>query len=398
MDVVPAPVLPPRRLAGSEQQRLDALLAQAVQASADAIFCQDVFGTVTTWNAAAERLYGYPASAIVGRRAEELMADRTRSELRTAHATALSGTRVERFDSWHERDDGSLVSVNVSAVPLLDEHGAVVAVATTVADVTERTSLAGDLEAARVRLHKQNAALTRSNRDLEQFAYVASHDLSEPLRVMTGYVERIEHRFDDVLDERGRRYMNHIVDASVRMRSLIDDLLDYSRFLRAPRQAGPVDTAAVVDRALQTLLPAMRESGSTIHVGPLPQVWSDPGQLESLVANLLGNAVKFHSPDRPPRVEVSATEADGWVTLVVDDSGIGISSEYRERVLRMFQRLHVREAYPGTGIGLAIAQQIVETHDGRIWVEDSPLGGARFCCTLPAVPADAAAPAQGSAP
>lgn len=400
MDVVPAPVLPPQRRASPAEQQLDALLAQAAQASADAIFCQDLLGTVTTWNAAAERLYGYPASAIVGHRAEELMADRTRGELRTAHATALSGTRVERFDSWHERRDGTLVPVNVSAVPLLDEHGQVVAVATTVADVTERTTLARELEAARMRLQKQNAALTRSNRDLEQFAYVASHDLSEPLRVMTGYIERIEHRYDAVLDERGRRYMKHIVDASVRMRSLIDDLLEYSRFLRAPRESVAVDTGVVVDRAVRTLLPAMREAGTTIHIGTLPNVWSDAGQLQSLVANLLSNAVKFRSPDRPPHIEVFGAEADGWVTLTIDDSGIGISKEYRERVFRMFQRLHVREAYAGTGIGLAIAQQIVELPDGRIWVEDSPLGGARFCCTLPAVPAAAAAaaPVERSAP
>jgi len=364
----------------------DTLLAQAVQVAADAIFCQDLHGTVTTWNAAAERIYGYPASVIVGQRAEELMPDRTRSELRRAHRTALSGTRVERFDSWHERSDGTLVPVNVSAVPLLDEHGTVVAVATTVADVSERTALARDLEVARLRLQKQNAALTRSNRDLEQFAYVASHDLSEPLRVMTGYVERIEHRYDELLDDRGRRYMQHIVDASRRMRALIDDLLDYSRFLRAPREAVAVDTRAVVDRVLRTLLPAMRESGTRVRVGALPPVWSDAAQLESLLSNLISNATKFRSPDREPLIEVSGSERGGWVTLVVDDNGIGIDEEYRERVFRMFQRLHVREAYPGTGIGLAIAQQIVELHEGRIWIEESPLGGARFCCTLPAGP------------
>ncbi|CAN5193792.1 hypothetical protein BH24ACT10_BH24ACT10_00910 [soil metagenome] len=370
----------------AEQVRRDALLAQAVQVSADAIFCQDLHGTVTTWNAAAERIYGYPAAVIVGRRAEELMPDRTRTELRAAHRTALAGTRVERFDSWHERSDGTLVPVNVSAVPLLDDHGAVVAVATTIADVSERTALARDLEVARVRMQKQNAALTRSNRDLEQFAYVASHDLSEPLRVMTGYVERIEHRYDELLDDRGRRYMQHIVDASRRMRSLIDDLLDYSRFLRAPREPVEVDTRAVVDRVLRTLLPSMRESRTTVHVGALPRVWSDAAQLESLLSNLISNATKFHSPGREPHIEMSGSEHGGWVTLVVDDNGIGIDEEYRERVFRMFQRLHVREAYPGTGIGLAIAQQIVELHEGRIWIEESPLGGARFCCTLPAGP------------
>lgn len=366
--------------------RSERLLAQAVQVSADAIFCQDVDGVVTTWNPAAERIYGYLAADIIGHRAEELMPDRTRAELRAAHRDALSGHRVERFDSWHERSDGTLVPVSVSAVPLHDESGQIVAVATTVADVSERDELARELERVHQRLQRRNAALLRSNRDLEQFAFVASHDLSEPLRVMTGYVDRIESRYTDLLDERGRRYMGHIVDASVRMRAMIDDLLDYSRFLRAPRESGLVCTRDVADGVLRLLLPSLQEAGVTVQVGDLPDVWADESQLGSLLSNLISNAVKFRSPDRDARIEITGSAADGWVTLVVDDNGIGIPEEYRERVFLMFQRLHVREAYPGTGIGLAIARQIVEVQGGRIWVEDSPLGGARFCCTLPQEP------------
>ncbi len=382
LDPSPSDALPAR----ADLAAYDALLSQAVEVSADAIFCQDTTGRVTTWNAAAERVYGYAAADIVGRRAEELMPDRTLVELRAAHATALSGRRVERFDSCHQRADGSLVVVNVSACPLRDADAVVVGVATTVADITERSELEARLEHARVSLERQNAALTRSNRDLEQFAYVASHDLSEPLRVMTGYIGRLEHRYADVLDERGLRYMQHVVEASLRMRALIDDLLEYSRFLRAPRKSTLVETGRVAERVVRLLRPSMAEAGTVVQVGHLPNVWSDEGQLEGLLSNLVSNAAKFHRAGVHPRVEVSGSEREGWVTLVVDDNGIGIEPEYRERVFRMFQRLHVREAYPGTGIGLAIAQQIVELHDGRIWIEDSPLGGARFCCTLPAGP------------
>jgi len=315
-----------------------------------------------------------------------LLPDGTREELLQAYRTALAGQRVEHFDSWHRRSDGTLVPVNVSATPLHDDHGAVISVATTVADITERVVLAKDLDRARTVQLKQNAALTRSNRDLEQFAYVASHDLSEPLRVMTGYVEQLERRFADVLDERGLRYMRHIVEASIRMRALIDDLLEYSRFLQAPRISAAVNTRAVLDRVLKLLVGPLSDAGTVVTVGDLPDVWYDPIQLESLLSNLISNASKFASAERSPVVEVHGAQADGWVTLVVDDNGIGIAEEYRERVFRMFQRLHVREAYPGTGIGLAIAQQIVELQDGRIWAEESPLGGARFCCTLPAGP------------
>ena len=362
----------------------DALLAQAVQASADAVFCQDVEGTVTTWNPAAERIFGYSAEQVLGRRADELLPDGTREELLAAHRTALSGVRVERFDSWHQRSDGTLLPVNVSASPLWDDAGRVVAVATTVADISERVRLYTELKRVSNRLSRQNAALTRSNRDLEQFAYVASHDLSEPLRVMTGFVAQIERRYDAVLDDRGRRYMTHIVEASARMRALIDDLLDYSRFLRAPQTMSTIDTTAVLGRVLKTLAGPVADAGAVVEVTPLPSVWSDAGHLESLLSNLISNAVKFRSDTGPVLVQVTGTESDGWVTLTVDDNGIGVEPEYRERVFRMFQRLHVREAYAGTGIGLAIAQQIVELHNGRIWIEDSALGGARFCCTLPA--------------
>lgn len=380
MTAVPAQVTAPSGVVWEE------VLAQAVQVHADAIFCQDVDGVVTTWNAAAERIYGYADADIVGHRADELLPEGTREELLETFRTALSGERVERFDTWHRRNDGTLLPVNVSATPLHDASGHVVAVATTVADITERTTLARDLERARVAQGRQNSALTRSNRDLGQFAYVASHDLSEPLRVMAGFVDQLERRYAEVLDERGLRYMKHIVEASHRMRALIDDLLTYSQFLQAPRASGDVDTGAVVQRVLDELSGPLAEAGTQVTVSDLPHVWSDPKQMESLLTNLVSNASKFASAEDVPRVDVHGSEADGWVTLVVDDNGIGIAEEYRERVFRMFQRLHVREAYPGTGIGLAIAQQIVELHDGRIWVEDSPLGGARFCCTLPAGP------------
>ncbi len=362
----------------------DELLAQAMVQASDAIFCRDVSGTVLTWNDAAERLYGLTSGEILGRPLDELVPPGSREQLATAHAAALAGGRPERFDSTHAHRDGSPLAVAVSVFPVRDHAGDVQAVCTTVSEVGARTRLAAELELTRAELQRNDDALRRSNRDLEQFAYVASHDLSEPLRVMTGYVTQLERRYDAELDERGRRYMHHIVEASSRMRALIDDLLDYSRFLRAPGATDDLDLGVLFERVAASLAEEVREHAGNIEIAALPRVHADAGQLERVLHNLLGNALKFRAPGRPPQVVVTAREADGWVTLHVDDNGIGIAPQYRERVFRMFQRLHVREAYPGTGIGLAIAQQVIEMAGGRIWIEDSPLGGARFCCLLPA--------------
>lgn len=362
------------------------LHALVVAASSDALFCQDPAGTVLTWNRAAEVLYGVATAEAVGQRLDQVLPTQTTHQLAAGVELALTGALTERAQARHHRADGTEVEVAVTVAPLRDESGRIVAVATAVSDIADRVRLAAELEQTRARLERHNDALARSNRDLEQFAYVASHDLSEPLRVMTSYIELLERRYDALLDERGRRYMRHVVDASQRMRQLIDDLLDYSRFLRAPRRAVQVDAEAVAKRARSRLAATLRESGGAVEIGPLPRIWSDEQQLESLLQNLISNAVKFTEPGRGAQVFVTARQEPGWVTLLVDDAGIGIEPEYRDRVFRMFQRLHVREAYPGTGIGLAIAQQIVELHGGRIWVEDSPLGGARFCCSLPAEP------------
>ncbi len=367
----------------------EGLLARAMQAAAAAIFCQDHHGVVLTWNSAAEQLYGFTAAEMLGKIPVGLVPDESQEQLASAYARALAAQRVETFDSCHQHRDGSRIPVSVSVVPVVDDAGRVEAVATTVADIGARTRLAQELEAVRAELQRNNEALRRSNRDLEQFAYVASHDLSEPLRVMTGYVTQFERRYDGELDARARRYMHHIVEASFRMRALIDDLLDYSRFLRAPRESAPVDLSVVIQRVTSSLATAVREAGGNVEIGPLPFVLADQTHLESLLQNLLSNALKFSTPGRTPQIVVTATDADGWVTLRVDDNGIGVAPEYRDRVFQMFQRLHVREAYPGTGIGLAIAQQVVELAGGRIWVDDSPLGGARFCCTLPSATAGA---------
>jgi PAS domain S-box-containing protein len=353
------------------------LVAQIVEVSADAIFSENLQGFITSWNAAAERLYGCSAREMLGRSAGDLLPEETATQLRTVRQVALSGERVDRFDTRHLRPDGRHVSVSLTVSPLRGPDGSIAGLATSVQDVSERMQLTAELEEIHQTLEKQYAALGRSNRDLEQFAYVASHDLSEPLRAMTGFVQLLEKRYADALDERGLRYLFHIVDGAARMRTLIEDLLEYSRFLRTEPTLSRIDTTAVARRA------AASTETDQVEVGELPAVWSDEASVYAALQNLVSNALKFHRPDVASRVTINGRLDDDRVLLMVDDDGIGIEPEYRERVFGMFSRLHVREAYAGTGIGLAIVQQIAERSDGRAWVEASPLGGSRFCITLP---------------
>ena len=360
------------------------LLSQVVAVSADAIFTEDLDGRITSWNAAAERLYGVAADAMVGRAARDLLPDETADQLGAARRAALAGERVERFDSWHLRPDGRHVAVSLTMSPLRDDAGSVAGVATSVQDVTDRIQLAAELEDAHRRLAEQNEALLRSNRDLQQFAYIASHDLSEPLRVMTGYVQLIERRYAGHVDEKGLRWIGHVVDGSARMRQLIDDLLEYSRFLRSDRTNEVVDLDAAARAVAQRA--AAEVPDAVVEVDPLPPVLADRSAVESVLVNCIGNGLKFHREGDAPHVHVRASLVGGRVQLVVDDNGIGIEEAYRERVFRMFQRLHTPDEYRGTGIGLAIVQQVAELHGGRAWIEDSPLGGTRVCVTLPSAP------------
>jgi PAS domain S-box-containing protein len=377
-DVAPAvPVAPLVRDPG--------LLSQIVEVSGDAIFSEDMAGTITSWNAAAERVYGRTADEMVGQPTGGLLPEETALQLQSVHEMALSGERVDRFDTWHLRPDGRHIAVSLTVSPLRDAGGAMAGLATSVQDVTDRVQLTAELEDARRTQERQNLALARSNRDLEQFAFVASHDLSEPLRAMTGFVQLLEKRYGSVLDERGLGYVGHIVDGSARMRTLIEDLLEYSRYLLVDPSGHLVKTTD----AAREVASSLKVAG--VEIGDLPDVWYDETSVVAVLNNLIGNAVKFRRPETPLRVEVTGRVEDGRVLLCVDDNGIGIESEYRDRVFGMFARLHVREAYPGTGIGLAIVQQVAERSDGRAWVEESPLGGCRFCITLPAVPGEEAA-------
>ena len=231
-------------------------------------------------------------------------------------------------------------------------------------------------------MRRTSANLQRSNTDLQQFAYVASHDLQEPLRTIASFTQLLAKRYGDKLDDKAREFIAFAVDGSKRMQTLINDLLSFSRVGTQGRSLVPVSTDAVLDAVLKNLKRSIEESRAIITRDPLPVVLADELQLSQIMQNLIGNAIKFRR-DGAAIVHIGAEQTPtGW-NISVRDNGIGVAPEHSERIFVIFQRLHARGEYPGTGIGLAVCRRIVERHGGRIWVESAPGQGSTFYFALP---------------
>lgn len=226
------------------------------------------------------------------------------------------------------------------------------------------------------------AELARSNDELSQFAYIASHDLQEPLRMVASFLQLIEKRYDSVLDAEGKNFIHFAVDGAKRMQSLIQDLLALSRVQTRAKPSDLTDCAAVFRDVMDDLQFAVAEVGATVTCDSLPVVVADSVQLAQLFQNLLGNALKFRGKD-PVRIHVGVVRREKESEFSVTDNGIGIDPQFFERIFGIFQRLHARSELPGTGIGLAVCKKIVERHAGRIWVESKPGSGSKFFFTIP---------------
>ncbi|QRV16325.1 PAS domain S-box protein [Haloterrigena salifodinae] len=350
---------------------------RAVKASGHAIYMTDADGEITYVNSAFEETTGYSAEEAIGKTPEILQS----GEHDDAYYQMLWET-VQEGEIWEEeitdrRKDGECYFAEQTIAPVTDENGEIDRFVAVQNDITER-------KRREQRLEELVERLDASNERLEQFAYAVSHDLQEPLRMVSSYLQLIERRFEDDLDEEALEYLDFAVDGAERMTKMIDDLLAYSRIETRESSDELVDLNAVLEDVQADLQFQIEEHDAEITTEELPEVKGDESQLRQLFQNLLDNAIEY-SGEEPPQVHICAARERSKWQISVRDEGIGIDPEDQERIFEIFQRLHTREEHEGTGVGLALCERIVDHHDGEIQVESEPGTGTTFTISLPTV-------------
>jgi PAS domain S-box-containing protein len=357
------------------------LLEAIIDSTDDAVLSIDLEGRITSWNKAAESLYGISLLDAIGATLHEIVhADMQGLFELLQHRDQASFARREIVRT---REDGVRAVVEETPSLLRDRKGEIIGAVSISHDIRARRQMQDELDEARLELERRNRRLERSNAELEQFAYVASHDLSEPLRAVAGMVELLRRRYGGQLGTDADELIAFAVDGCVRMRAMIDDLLAYSRSTTGELDVNPVALGEVVDDVTRALSVEIEEVGAEIIYYNLPEVNVDRIKVTNVLQNLISNSLKFRRPDTSPRILVAAGDQGASWKIEVSDDGIGISPQYRKRVFEMFERLHTREAYTGTGIGLAIVERIVHAHGGDLGIDDNSSGGTTIWFTIP---------------
>ncbi len=364
----------------TERKRAEDRLRITIEASPSGMIMVDAEGKIVLVNSQVERLFGYSRDELLGNLIEMLVPAAARQK-HPEHRTAfLKDPHVRSMgmgrDLYAVRKDGMEFPVEIGLNPLMSQGERFVLAS--IVDITERKK-------AEELLQEKVVELQRSNEDLQQFAYVCSHDLQEPLRVISNFTQLLAKRYTGkVLDDDAHEFIDFTLDATKRMHQLINDLLLYSRVETKGKTFEEIDSRRIVDIALSNLSVAIQEADAEVIYTDLPKIKGDSSQLVQLFQNLLGNAIKFRS-NKKPLIEIKVVpSADMW-QFTVKDNGLGFDMKYAERIFVIFQRLHERESYSGSGIGLAVCKKIVERHNGRLWADSSPGQGTSFHFTLPTV-------------
>lgn len=387
----------------TERKRLEDRFRAAVESAPIAMVMIDAEGKIVIVNVETEKLFGYHRAELLAQHVEVLIPERFRPQHPQLRRRFFAAPEARRMGAGRElfglRKDGSEFPVEIGLNPIETEEG--LFVLSVIVDITERKRLetalrqTNELLEQRVRqrtaqltaqteqLQRANEALERSNLELQQFAYIASHDLQSPLRSISGFVQLLRSEYEGRLGAQADDWISRTVQAIQRMQTLIQDLLAYSRVDSQSRPFKQFAFGDVVKDALSLLESAIADSGADIASGELPSVSGDRSQLVQLMHNLISNALKYHGV-APPRIDITARRDGGDWVFCVADNGIGIEARYHERIFEIFRRLHNQQEYPGTGIGLAVCRRVVHRHGGKIWVESEPGKGSRFYFTIPA--------------
>lgn len=378
-----------RKRAEDALHRSQKIFRETLEKSLDGFARVDMNNRFIEVNPAFEEIVGYAEEELRRMTVQEITPESFHDMEAGMMETLLKNGHTHLFEKEYRRKDGSLVPVELRVYLSADEENNPLEMWAYVRDITERKQREAENEA-------YLQALKQSNKELEEFAFMASHDLQEPLRKIQMFGDRIRDKYSDILDQRGRDYLERMIRASTRMRDLIRALLEYSRISTRPRPIEPVDMNDVLKEALSNLEFQIQETGARIETDDLPTVEADYHQMLQLIQNLVGNALKFHRPDVPPRVRITARKVertlrrgkgkgprDGDYEIRVTDNGIGFDLRHLDKIFKPFQRLHGKDRFEGVGMGLAICRKILDRHGGSIKVESEEGKGSTFIVTLP---------------
>jgi PAS domain S-box-containing protein len=372
----------------TERQRGEqaiARLAAIVTSSGDAIVGMDLQGTVTSWNRAAERLYGYQAPDMLGQSVNRIIPPDRQHEEPLLLEEVAAGNAVDHYETVRMRKDGTTVQVSLSVSPVMDAQGRVIGASKIARDITERKRAEAALVAANEALEHQKVALADAVKELESFSYSVSHDLRAPLRTIDAFSRIIHEEHEAALDDEAKRCLGIVRKAAVQAGELIDDLLEFSRLGRQSMQLRTIDMTELANEAAEEVSRAQEGRSIDIAVASLPPCRGDARLVKLIWANLLGNAVKYTQYLETARIEVGSTsdETDPEaIVYYVRDNGVGFNMAYVHKLFGVFQRLHKKEEFEGTGVGLAIVHRIVHRHGGRVWADGVVNGGATFYFSL----------------
>jgi PAS domain S-box-containing protein len=350
-------------------------MAAIVESTSDAIISKTLEGIITSWNRQAEKIFGYKREEVIGKHISILFPPDKLEEEDQIVNSIKNGKPLVNYETERKKKDGTLFPVAITVSPILDEQSKISGISKIARDITEKKK-------AEEQLDKYTRELEYRSEEAQEFSYIASHDLQEPLRTITNYITLFTNDYKGKLDKSADIYIDFIRGAAGRMKNLISDLLEYSKIEKDLLMA-EVDLNVLVKNLLEDMKVQIAEKRATVHVGDLPIIKGHNVRLTSLFQNMITNAIKFHKPNVDPIVEIQSRDLGKEWLFEIKDNGIGIEKTYFQKIFKLFQRLHTRKEYEGTGIGLAYCKKIVELRGGKLWVESEPGVGSTFYFTLP---------------